>query len=160
MSSPTQQEYLRNVVMSAPPEKLHLMLYDGAIRFCRQARDAIAGKDIEGSYNLLSRAQNIVLEMQNALRPDVAPELCEQMSALYGFIYRRLVEANVNKDVGALDDALRILEYQRETWVMLLEKLSAEDGSSTNPSGPVRRPPAIAPGELDDSQPSGFAAEG
>ena len=160
MSGPTQQEYLRNVVMSAPPERLHLMLYDGAIRFCRQARDAIGRKDIEGSYNLLTRAQNIVLEMQNALRPEVAPEVCEQMSALYGFIYRRLVEANVNKDVKAVDDALRILEYQRETWIMLLEKLSAEDGSSADPPRPVRKPPAEASTGLDDPHPNGFTAEG
>jgi len=160
MSAPTQQEYLRNVVMSAPPERLHLMLYDGAIRFCRQARDAIGQKDIENSYDLLTRAQNIVLEMQNALRPEVAPELCEQMSALYGFIYRRLVEANVNKDVKAVDDALRILEYQRETWVMLLEKLSAEGGASADPSRPVRKPPTEPPTGLDESHPSGFTAEG
>lgn len=146
--------------MSAPPEKLHLMLYDGAIRFCRQARDAVERKDIEDSYNLLTRAQNIVLEMQNALRPEVAPELCEQMAALYGFIYRRLVEANVNKDVKAVDDALRILEYQRETWVMLLEKLSAEDGTSNDPSRPVRKPPTEASKGLDEPHPSGFTAEG
>jgi flagellar protein FliS len=160
MNAPTQQEYLRNVVMSAPPERLHLMLYDGAIRFCRQARDAIGRKDIEDSYNLLTRAQNIVLEMQNALRPDVAPELCEQMAALYGFIYRRLVEANVNKDVEAVGDALRILEYQRETWVMLLEKLSAEGNPSDNSSRPVRKPPAEASTELDEHHPKGFTAEG
>ena len=103
------------------------MLYDAAIRYCRQARDAIGRNQIEGSYNLLTRAQNIVLEMQNALRPEVAPELCEQMAALYGFIYRRLVEANVNKDVKAVDDALRILDYQRETWVMLLRNDSCSD---------------------------------
>ena len=136
------------------------MLYDGAIRFCRQARDAVQQKDIESSYNLLTRAQNIVLEMENALRPEVAPELCEQMSSLYGFIYRRLVEANVNKDVKAVDDALRILEYQRETWVMLLEKLSAEDGTSNDSSRPVRRPPTQASKGLDEPHPSSFTAEG
>ena len=136
------------------------MLYDGAIRFCRQARDAVERKDIEDSYNLLTRAQNIVLEMQNALRPEVAPELCEQMSALYGFIYRRLVEANVNKDVKAVDDALRILEYQRETWVMLLEKLSAENGTSNDPSRPVRKPPTETSTGLDESHPSSLTAEG
>jgi flagellar protein FliS len=129
MSEPGQ-EYLRDVVLSAPPEKLQLMLYDGAIRFCRQARDAISSNDIEGSYNLLTRAQNIVLEMQNALRPEVDPALCDRMSSLYNFVYRRLVDANVNKDMAALDEALRLLEYQRETWVMLLEKLAEENAQS------------------------------
>jgi len=112
--------------MSAPPKKLQLMLYDGAIRFCRQAQDAIKNKDIEGSYNLLTRSQNIVLEMQNGLRPEVDPVLCGRMAALYNFVYRRLVDANVNKDLEALNEALGVLEYQRETWALLLEKLAEE----------------------------------
>ena len=117
--------------MSAPPQKLQLMLYDGAIRFCRQAQDAIKNKDIEGSYNLLTRAQNIVLEMQNGLRPEVDPVLCGRMAALYNFVYRRLVDANVNKDLEALNEALGVLEYQRETWALLLEKLVEEQGKRT-----------------------------
>jgi flagellar protein FliS len=134
MSNSAAQNYLRNTVMTASPEKLHLMLYDGAIRFCQQARDAVVRKDIEGSYRLLTRAQNIVLEMQNALKPSVDPVLCGRMSGLYSFIYRRLVEANIGKDLKALDDALRILQYQRETWVMLLDKLAdGQAGQSTTP---------------------------
>ena len=126
------QQYLRNAVLTASREKLHLMLYDGAIRFCQQARDAIVRKDIEGSYNLLTRAQNIVLEMQSALNPAVDPALCGRMSGLYSFIYRRLVEANIGKDLQALDDALQILQYQRQTWVLLLEKLAE---GQAEPSG-------------------------
>jgi len=104
------------------------MLYDGAIRFASQAREAIQARDIERTHDLLTRAQRIVLEMQNGLRPEVNPELCNRMSALYTFVYRKLVEANVNKDLQALDDALRILSHMRETWVMLIEKLRQEQG--------------------------------
>jgi len=121
-------EYLRNQVLTAPPEQLQMMLYDGAIRFARQGREAIERNDIEQSYNLLTRAQRIVLEMLNGLRREVNPELCDRMSALYTFIYRRLVEASVHRDVRALDEALGILIYQRDTWALLLEKLAQERG--------------------------------
>ena len=93
------------------------------------------------SYNLLTRTQNIVLEMQNGLRPEVDPVLCGRMAALYNFVYRRLVDANVNKDLEALNEALDVLEYQRETWALLLEKLAEEQGKSEqNVAGAVEGP--------------------
>jgi flagellin-specific chaperone FliS len=45
------------------------------------------------------------------------------MSALYNYIYRKLVEANLDHTIAALDEAMGILRYQRETWVMLMEQL-------------------------------------
>ena len=137
MNEAGSREYLRSVVMSAPPEKLQLMLYDGAIRFCRQARDAISARRIEDGYNLITRAQNIVLELNNALKPELAPQLCERMAALYNYLYRRLIHANMHRDLDALDEALRLIEYQRETWIMLLEKLASESESPVERSTPA-----------------------
>ncbi len=115
--------YLRNAVLTASPEQLQLMLYDGAIRFATQAADAIAAGEVENSYNLLTRAQRIVREMENGLRHDVAPELCGRMAALYRFVFSKLVDANINKDPQALADALKILTHQRETWAILVQKV-------------------------------------
>lgn len=123
MATSPSSQYLRNAVMTAPPEKLQLMLYDGAIRFAAQGRDAMAAGRIEDAYNLLTRAERIILELQNGLRPEIHPQLCANMSALYTFIYRKLVDGCVRKDVACIDDALKVLQYQRETWVLLLEKL-------------------------------------
>jgi flagellar protein FliS len=116
-------EYLRNTVMTATPEQLQLMLYDGAIRFARQGREAIERKDYETSCEKLIRAQEIVSAMQNGLRPDVNPELCAQLTSLYNFIYRRLIEGNTKQDLAAIDEAVKILEHQRETWVILMDKI-------------------------------------
>ena len=118
--------YLKNVVMSASPEQLHLMLYDGAIRFALQAKDAMEAGKIEETHNLLSRAQRILLEMQNGLRPEVDPVLCERMGALYTFCYLKLVNANVNKDVSDIEDALQVLRFQRETWATLCDRLQKD----------------------------------
>jgi flagellar protein FliS len=59
--------YLRNAVLTATPEQLHLMLYDGAIRFSRQGIEGLAQKNWEAAFNGLSRAQKIVIEMLNSL---------------------------------------------------------------------------------------------
>lgn len=122
MHTDTSGEYLKSAVMTATPEKLQLMLYDGAIRFGRQARDAIIARNFELSCEKLLRTQQIVTAMQDGLRPEVNPQLCKQMSDLYRFIYDRLVAANTRHDVTALDEALQILEHQRETWRLLMEK--------------------------------------
>ena len=57
MASEKENPYLRDAVMTASPEQLQLMLYDGCIRFALQARDAIEKKDYETSYEKLTRAQ-------------------------------------------------------------------------------------------------------
>ena len=117
------QNYLRTKVFTATPEQLQLMLYDGALRFGEQGRLALEQKNYEQSYNMISRVQRIITEMQSSLKPEIAPDLCKKMAALYNYIYRKLVEANLDHTIAALDEAMGILRYQRETWVMLMEQL-------------------------------------
>jgi flagellar protein FliS len=128
------QEYLKNAVMTAPPEQLQLMLYDGAIRFALRGQEAIRAKQREASFEALERAQKIVLELASGLRPEVNPQLAEQMAALYNFIYHRLVDGNVQQDEQAVEDALRILRHQRETWLLVLEKLKQEAQQAEQPT--------------------------
>lgn len=117
------QHYLRTKVLTATPEQLQLMLYDGALRFGQQARAALDAQRYEESYTLIVRVQKIVLELISTLKHDVAPDLCSKLAGLYNFVYRRLVDANVSHEVKALDEALEILRYQRETWAMLMQEL-------------------------------------
>lgn len=115
--------YLRTKVLTATPEQLQLMLYDGAIRFGEQAKAALEQKNFEHSYNMLSRVQKIITELHASLKPDVAPDLCDKMSSLYNYIYRKLVEANIEHLIPPLEEALDLLRYQRDTWAMLLDQL-------------------------------------
>ena len=126
MSAHAAQHYLKAKVLTATPEQLQLMLYDGAIRFTEQAKAALTDKQYEQSHDLLTRAQRIITELTCGLKPTVAPELCARLSGLYTFCYRKLVEANVEHDPAALEEALAILRYQRETWAMLLQHLSQQ----------------------------------
>ena len=119
-------EYLRTKVMTASPEELQLMLYDGAIRFASQAREQMVQKEIEKAYHLLLKAQRIIMEMNAGLQHEVNPDLCGRLASLYNFIHRKLVEANLTRETEAIDDALQILTYERDTWQLLLEKVKAE----------------------------------
>ena len=121
------------------PEQLQLILYDGAIRFAERAKAAVLENDYEKSYDGVSKAQKIIVELLNGLRKEIAPEICDRQSALYTFVYRRLMEGNLEKDPTKIEEALEILRHQRETWVMLMKKLAEEkssnDADSEDPGG-------------------------
>jgi flagellar protein FliS len=126
MNPQASNQYLKMKVMTATPEQLQLLLYDGAIRFCEQARLALEKKEYSESFDRLTRAQRILAELLSSLRFDVLPDLCRKMSSLYNFVYRKLIEANTEHSIASLDEAVRILKYQRETWALLLDQLGKE----------------------------------
>ncbi|MFQ5501422.1 MAG: flagellar export chaperone FliS [Phycisphaerae bacterium] len=143
MNRDASGEYLRNAVMTANPEQLQLMLYDGAIRFATQARESLGREDWETSCEKLIRAQRILVEMRNGLREEVNPALCRQMSALYDFIYNRLVDANMQRSQSLIDEALKVLHHQRDTWRMLIDKIREEEPSlESTPSANITSTPS------------------
>ncbi len=123
MNPQIAQNYLRTKVLTATPEQLQLMLFDGALRFGEQAKVALNENRFEKSYELIGKVQKIIAEFQTSLKHDVNPDLCGKLSALYNYIYRKLIEANVEHTVESLDEALSLLRYQRETWILLLDQI-------------------------------------
>ena len=97
--------YLRTRVLTATPEQLQLMLFDGAIRFAEQGRAGLEAKQFDVSYERLQRAQHIVSELQVTLREEHDADNCKRLRALYTFVYLRLVDANIEHEVKAVDDA-------------------------------------------------------
>ena len=157
MDNPSNQ-YLRNAVMTATPEQLHLMLYDGAIRFTKQGIEGIRTKKWEDAFNGFSRAQKIILEMVNALNYDVNRELCTRMAGLYNFIYRKLVEASVERDPKPAEEALGVIEYQRQTWVMLMDRLRQERADPAPAAAPSSA--AVAAASVSGPEPTEEAIYG
>jgi flagellar protein FliS len=124
MNPQAAQQYLRTRVLTATPEQLQLMLYDGALRFGQQAKIALQAKNYAQSYKMITRIEGIITELSGSMKRDVAPELCGKLSALYNFAYRKLIEAKIHHKVDALDEAMEVLKYQRETWVLLMNQLT------------------------------------
>jgi len=126
MNPQAAQNYLRTKVLPATPEQLQLMLFDGALRFGEQARVALNSQNYEQSFLLITRTQKIVNELLCTLKHEIAPDLCPKLAALYSYAYRKLVEANINHKIEPLDEAINVLRFQRETWVMLMDKLAKQ----------------------------------
>ena len=141
MSQNGPDAYLRTKVMTAKPAELRLMLLDGAIRFTEQAKRGYESKDYEQAYNGTTRAQAILMELVTSLRHDVSPELCKNVAAVYTFLYTSLVKASMEKDIPTVDDVLRILRYERETWLLCMDALARENHAASA----LQETPTVSP---------------
>lgn len=122
MNQNTINAYQRNAIMTASPAELTLMLYEGAIKFCNIAIMGIEQKDMEKAHINLKKAQDIISEFRITL--DRKYPVWEDFDRVYDYIYRRLVEANINKDIETIEDALKYIREMRDTWKEVM-KLNA-----------------------------------
>lgn len=110
-------QYQNNQILSATPEQILIMLYDGAIRFCHQAMQAMDDGDKTTQAEKISRTMAIVCEFSNTLDREVGGQIAEDLDALYGFMVRELTRANTQGDRKALEVVSGILAELREAWV-------------------------------------------
>jgi len=104
---------------SAPPLKLVLLMYEGALRFVAQARIAMEGGDTRTFQDRCLRAQAVVGELRLALEPSHAPELAGQLQALYLFAEARLREAMLEGSAEPLDSVQSTLKTLLDGWSRL-----------------------------------------
>ena len=123
------EAYKRQQVLTATPEALTLMLYNGALRFMTEGREAIEKKDYEEANNSLQKAQNIITEFRVTLNMEY--EIAHQLLPLYNYVYDRLVEANMKSDVKQLDEAKSIITELRDAWAQAMKKARAEKGAAS-----------------------------
>jgi len=155
--------YFENDVRTASPQKLHLMLIEGALRNIERAKHAWQeGEDAEGrALECLIRAQNIVSEILATLDRDTEPDLAAKVSAIYLFIYRRLLDAAMEHDPRKLEDAIKVLGEERQTWRQVCETApSARENRAQPPHSPPCEPPAtLEATEYVEAVATGFSIE-
>ncbi|WP_435431522.1 flagellar export chaperone FliS [Sporolactobacillus laevolacticus] len=119
MPASAYKSYQQNSVLTATPGELTLMLYNGCIKFIRQARIAMTEKNVENKNTYLQKAQNIIRELMVTL--DQKQPVAKNMLQLYDYINRRLVEANIKNDSEILDEVEGLVTDFRDTWKQVIE---------------------------------------
>lgn len=113
------EAYRRVTADTRSPLELVVMLYDGAIGFVGDAREAADRNDIAGRTRAVSRALAIVMELQNNLRLDEGGDVARELDRLYSYMTTRLLDSNVKRDRRALDEVYRLLTTVREGWAQI-----------------------------------------
>ncbi|MBS4538135.1 flagellar export chaperone FliS [Clostridium sp. D2Q-11] len=107
-------QYQNNSIMTASPEELTLKLYEGCMRFIKESIIFAEEKNIEKAHNSNLRAQAIINEFMNTV--DRNYSVGEELFNLYEYMNRRLMEANIKKDVEILNEIYGMATELRDTW--------------------------------------------
>jgi flagellar secretion chaperone FliS len=108
--------YQKNSVNTASKERLLIMLFEGLVKFIRQGIAGVEEKDIQKSNTNFTKAQSIILEFMGTLNMEVGGEMSKSLVALYDYMHRRLVEANIKKDEEIAKEVLGFAEELKGTF--------------------------------------------
>jgi flagellar protein FliS len=130
------KEYIASRVAAATPVELTRMLYEGVVQAVREALTAHRGGDILARGNAVTKAVQILGELRFSLRRDVAPQYCDTLSGLYGYLQNRLIQAHAEKSESMLQEVLQLVQTLLEGWIGAMHNLDALDAAiGGNPEG-------------------------
>jgi flagellar protein FliS len=123
------QHYQAQQIMNASKEQLLLMLFDGAVRFLKIAKKALAENNIPTCHTHLLKTQKIMSELMTSLNFEVGGDVARNLYNLYEYYYYRLVQANLKKDPAMIDEVLGHLQDLRATWNEAIKQAAVAKGA-------------------------------
>jgi flagellar secretion chaperone FliS len=119
---------------AADPRETLVLLFEGAVRFLHQAREAMVRKDYEGQSQGIIRTQRIISTLMTSLDATHAPELTQGLCTAYAWMHGSLTEANIRDDLELLDAVLECVEKMHRAWVQARQSLVEEEQSGLHRS--------------------------
>jgi flagellar secretion chaperone FliS len=116
------RRYQQNQIMSANPVQLVVLLYEGALSQVSSAIHAIHNRNIEARTNHINRACAMIAELQSGLDMQKGGEIAVSLNRLYGYITRRLCEANWQNSVARLEEIQKLLSPLWSAWQQVAEQ--------------------------------------
>ena len=114
--NPYMNQYQHNQVMTASQEQILLMLYDGAIKFCRQAIAASEAGNVGEKLGRIAKTFAIITEFSNSLNHEIGGEIAADLDGLYHFMLRELGKARKDTSGDSLRSVEKLLVDLRLTW--------------------------------------------
>ncbi len=118
--------YQKIQVTTADRLKLVVMLYDGAISFLKTAKKYLEENDMAAKGIYISKAQDIIDELNNSLNLKQGGEIAITLRKIYNFLYFYLVKANLKKDPKMIQEVIDILSSLREAWFEISKRKENE----------------------------------
>lgn len=146
------KEYISSRVASATPVELTRMLYEGAVQAAREAVTAHRAGDIIARGNAVTKAVEILGELRFSLRREVAPQYCDTLSGLYGYLQNRLIQAHAEKSESMLQEVTGLIQTLLDGWIGAMHNLGALDAALSN-GAEQHGAPAPAPASSGASNP-------
>lgn len=148
MKASIRDAYLETQVITATPQRLRLMLIEGALRRARAAQAAWAADQVDEGAAAIRLCREIIAELIGGIHPDET-SVAKEVLGIYLFLFSTLVEAQFGRDERRLVDVIRVLEEERQTWQAVCEQMpdrprANSADSRTEEVAPQRAPHALS----------------
>jgi flagellar secretion chaperone FliS len=127
--------YQQRALEGASGVELTVALYDGMIRFLREAIAAVEREDVIGRRIAIKRAMDILIHLQGTLRMDIGGKPAEALSEFYAAMFALMLQGSVGASRQKFDQAIACIQNVRDAWrKVALENvpLPAGAGQSSN----------------------------
>lgn len=111
-----QQVNAQSGVAYASPHRLIQMLMEGALERIAVAKGCIQRQDIAAKGEQIGKAVDIIGGLREGLNHEAGGEIAANLDALYDYLQRRLLEANLHSDIATLDEVADLLRPIKEAW--------------------------------------------
>lgn len=142
---------METAVDAADPHRLISMLFEGAIKACRQAKLEMAAGNIPAKCQLISQAMDIVLlGLKAGLNMEAGGDLSQNLSNLYDYMANCLFMANAENDPAKLEEVSGLLEGLKDAWEQIPQLLKQQAPAATSqqatlvPAAPAAKLQGIA----------------
>lgn len=119
--NPYIKQYKKNQVETASPEKILILLYDGAINFLNKAKICLEEGDDDEFHKKMMSCKNIIIEFMETLDLEQGGDWALTLYNLYKYLRKLIIKSDVTKNVEGIDEVLKHLSSLRETWMKAIE---------------------------------------
>lgn len=103
------KQYQASNITTATPEKLMVMLFDGAVQFLQKAKAAIEEKNLQERATNIEGARKIIRELMRTIDLENGNDVSKSLFRLYNKMAMKLIKANVSKNIALIDEVLEDL---------------------------------------------------
>ena len=156
-----QDSYFENRILNADGVQLVQIMYQAAIDSAEVARECLRQGDIAGRSRAISKAYEIITELEVSLNHEAGGVVSRNLVETYCYLRGRLLAANLEQTEGPLEEVARLLRVIQEAWLACKETVPVQVNPGVAPTAelaPESAPQADPDGQSEwDSYSAGYA---
>jgi flagellar secretion chaperone FliS len=120
------QSYRKTNITTSDPVRLVIICYEGVIDNLKLAKEKMKEKNYEKKAKALIKAQDIIAELKCSLDFEKGGKIANNLESLYNYMLRRILQADLNKDIGPIDEVIKMFNELLSAWQAVASRGDSE----------------------------------
>lgn len=118
-ASQYRQTAVSSAVLDADPHRLVALMFAGLRERLQLAAACIDAGNVARKGQAITEASTIVGHLDGSLNMEAGGEIAQNLSALYDYVQRRLLDANIHNDTAALHECDGLIGDIQSAWAAI-----------------------------------------